>query len=296
MWFLDNSIVLLLFGLGVWSVFSWFWYRDAVHRQISKSLQDKVHYRHIVLIIAHPDDESMFFAPFLLNLKAQLLDVECLSAGYVASSLPSDTRVHELHNALRCLVSNNVEQYRVTIGPMQDIPKTNWSIPLIITYLHQRLTELHKIIPIDCIVTFDQWGISGHSHHRAVHSAIVQLASRHCDDSQLVPNISWLCEIPIFTLKSVSLWRKYSGWLLLPWTCRSTRCDRDYSSWWVLNPNPLQVWKAMRAHHSQLVWFRRLYLLASQYVYLNTFHTLQISSSSPSHHHSSKTNSSNIFQ
>jgi N-acetylglucosaminylphosphatidylinositol deacetylase len=33
---------------------------------------------------------------------------------------------------------------------------------------------------------------------------------------------------------------------------------------------PLTAWAALRAHHSQFVWFRKLFILFSSYIYINT--------------------------
>jgi LmbE family N-acetylglucosaminyl deacetylase len=198
----------------------------------------------------------------------------CLSAGYVSSSLPCDTRVKELNAALRCLLSSSVK-YRVTIGPMRDIPRELWPIPPLVAYLDEKLAEIHKLCPIDCIVTFDSWGVSGHPHHRATHTAIRQLVSLRHGSSRNSSEVSWLSQIPIFTLQSVPLWTKYTAWLLIPCTWRLSRLSRrQLSSWGVLNGTPRRVWTAMRAHRSQFVWFRRLYLLTSQYVYVNYFQSL----------------------
>jgi N-acetylglucosaminylphosphatidylinositol deacetylase len=33
---------------------------------------------------------------------------------------------------------------------------------------------------------------------------------------------------------------------------------------------PIAAWPALRAHHSQFVWFRKLFILFSSYIYINT--------------------------
>ena len=35
--------------------------------------------------------------------------------------------------------------------------------------------------------------------------------------------------------------------------------------------NPSLVWNAMKAHHSQFVWYRRLFVVFSRYSYANDF-------------------------
>ena len=35
--------------------------------------------------------------------------------------------------------------------------------------------------------------------------------------------------------------------------------------------NPIDIWRAMAAHHSQFVWYRRLFIMFSRYSYINNF-------------------------
>lgn len=76
----------------------------------------------------------------------------------------------------------------------------------------------------------------------------------------------------LFTLDSVNVCRKYSflfdlllsislsnHWCILSW--------RDFR----------RVQKAMHAHSSQMVWFRRLYIIFSRYMVINTLREIQLS-------------------
>ena len=76
----------------------------------------------------------------------------------------------------------------------------------------------------------------------------------------------------LFTLDSVNVCRKYSflfdlllsiflskHWCILSW--------RDFR----------RVQKAMHAHYSQMVWFRRLYIIFSRYMVINTLREIQLS-------------------
>lgn len=57
----------------------------------------------------------------------------------------------------------------------------------------------------------------------------------------------------------------------------SSHSIHDQQSLLFANPNPLTVHRGMLAHASQYVWFRRLYILFSQYVFYNTLDPIAIS-------------------
>lgn len=82
--------------------------------------------------------------------------------------------------------------------------------------------------------------------------------------------------------------RKFSGPLDIPWSSLSTRWQpraRTGSRWSLVGQHaPFRAcyiarnsWvaaAALRAHRSQWVWFRRLFLCMSRYTYVNTLYPL----------------------
>lgn len=72
----------------------------------------------------------------------------------------------------------------------------------------------------------------------------------------------------MFVLDSVRLWRKYVGALDL--------FTSHLTSTFLCLGSPLPVWRAMRRHRSQLVWFRYLYMLFSRYVTINTLRRIPL--------------------
>lgn len=38
--------------------------------------------------------------------------------------------------------------------------------------------------------------------------------------------------------------------------------------------SPLNAWQAMAIHHSQFVWYRKLFVIFSRYAYMNTLFKL----------------------
>lgn len=76
----------------------------------------------------------------------------------------------------------------------------------------------------------------------------------------------------LFTLDSVNLCRKYTSIfdLLLSMTVSKF--------WFILNWSDFRcVQRAMYAHQSQMVWFRRLYIHFSRYMVINTLREMQLS-------------------
>lgn len=76
----------------------------------------------------------------------------------------------------------------------------------------------------------------------------------------------------LFTLDSVNVCRKYTCVfdLLLSMTLSNNWC---ILSWRDVG----RVQRAMWAHRSQMVWYRRLYIMFSRYMWINTFREVLIS-------------------
>ncbi len=118
---------------------------------------------------------------------------------------------------------------------------------------------LHFVVSqdIDTVITFDRHGVSGHKNHCAIFTAIAFLC--------LERKIPQSCRV--FTLRSVTLLRKYSSIIDVPMSFLLAP-----SAVYVAGPRRwLRLRKAMKMHASQYVWFRRLYMLFSRYVLINTY-------------------------
>lgn len=74
----------------------------------------------------------------------------------------------------------------------------------------------------------------------------------------------------VLTLQSVNVLRKYISLLDLPLSLLHTR-----DVLFVLTSKEVaQAKRAMSCHHSQLLWFRRLYVLFSRYMRINSLNFL----------------------
>lgn len=203
----------------------------------------------ILLIIAHPDDESMFFAPVLrgLRLSGHRIFILCVSNGnfYGLGHIRSD----ELRRAVAKL---GIQPGDVTVFDYERLQDGHdWDIQALSNDIMYHVETLS----VDCVISFDRYGVSGHKNHTACHEALQNAYTRG-----IVPE-----DVQIFVLDSVPLWRKYIGLFDAPLSV--VRSPFRYFAW---GRDVAACWRAMWAHRSQFVWFRCLFLIFSRYVYINT--------------------------
>ena len=219
----------------------------------------------------------MFFAPALLclgegasGLRIHLL---CLSTGNY-DGLGAQRR-QELPKACMRL---GVSSERVVVRDEVDIyddAHAHWPAARVAAIVD---TELRRL-GIQRVLTFDAHGVSGHANHVDVHygvrhlelTAAADAAARSSDASGRTRG--HLCA---YELRSVGLARRLLGLLEALVTLlshallqrgRPPLVDCFVGRPWVA---AWAVHCAMREHASQYVWFRRLYVLTSRYVFLNT--------------------------
>ena len=111
------------------------------------------------------------------------------------------------------------------------------------------------------VVTFDESGISGHRNHISVFKGVAQFAAAHP-------------ETPCYKLLTVPLWRKFTSVLDMPLTALLYKGNASTSTGLInrmlfVNSNPAINNAAMAAHASQYVWFRKLFVYFSRYVFMN---------------------------
>lgn len=111
------------------------------------------------------------------------------------------------------------------------------------------------------ILTFDEGGVSGHPNHISTHVAMREYADRARQRSGFEP-------VAIYQLKTTCLLRKYLGPFDVLWSVFVDGMMKGRV--FVGCSAPWMSARAMRAHASQYVWYRRLFVLFSRYVYMNT--------------------------
>ena len=200
----------------------------------------------IMLITAHPDDEVMFFTPFLNHFRGFDITLLCLSTGN--SSGLGKIREKELELASKFLEISHLE---IIDSPgLQDGMDKNWQS----AEINQSIIKYIEKYQPNAVFTFDIHGVSRHPNHVAIRRALSFIKVKY---SKIVK------EIDFWELESTGLIRKYIGMADIIFSSRSSNAIFNYS--------PFLAWKAMSIHHSQFVWYRKLFVVFSRFAYLNTF-------------------------
>ena len=202
----------------------------------------------VLLVIAHPDDETMFFSPSIIGITRQNCDVYllCLSSGDFRTG-QGQRRKGELLDAVQYLGLKSEAVTVIEHSRLPDDPSAVWNKQLIGNIVLRFVDTLD----IDTVLTFDSGGVSRHANHRSVFSSVQQLYSR----GRLRSGTQ------VLVLETVSLLRKYCG-LADVWPSQISATFVYVGSW----ADVWQSFRAMSAHWSQLTWFRVLYLIFSRYM------------------------------
>ncbi|KAF6259097.1 N-acetylglucosaminylphosphatidylinositol de-N-acetylase family protein [Scenedesmus sp. NREL 46B-D3] len=208
--------------------------------------------RRALLVIAHPDDESMFFAPTLhvLHNQGAVVRILCLSNG--DGDGLGVIREKELLAACRVLQIPTQNVTIVNHPQLQDGMARAWPAEAVAHQVEQQL----KQHPCDTVFTFDAHGVSGHLNHRGVHHGVRLLLESQ--GRQLGVQAGW-------QLVSERLLHKYGCLLSAPLSALLLRPGQALVT-------SARVWasvRAMAAHKSQWVWYRKLFVMLSSYTYVN---------------------------
>ncbi|KAF5017587.1 hypothetical protein F66182_10463 [Fusarium sp. NRRL 66182] len=243
--------------------------------------------KRVCLLIAHPDDEAMFFSPTVLALtrpeNGNHVKILCLSTGN-ADGL-GDVRKKELVKSGLSLGLREEDDVFVIDNPT-DFPDSMtrmWDKNIIASLLgsafapkfnQERKNNEQPTANIDILVTFDSNGVSSHPNHISLY-----LGARSFIQA-LTAESEWPSPVSLYTLTSLGIVRKYSAFMdvfatLLSWTGVQNK-DKP-------NPDGLvfmnqlvgdhaysTAWRAMtQAHKSQMVWFRYGWITLSRYMVIN---------------------------
>ncbi|KAH0865292.1 hypothetical protein HID58_082503 [Brassica napus] len=220
-------------------------------------LSGETHHKiNVLFVIAHPDDESIFFSPTINYLTANAYNIHilCLSTGNMPCHI-FYTKLYDQHKSFLChdIIACKMSCIRLVQYSGLDGFGQVWS--------HDLLTEIisEEVISHDIhtIMTFDSYGVSGHCNHRDVHRGVVKFLQTNSERN-----------IKAWQLVSLNTFRKYCGpidiWLSI------LSAKRHRSKVIIINEQPLKSYEAMAQHLSQWVWFRKLFVSFSSYTYTNT--------------------------
>jgi N-acetylglucosaminylphosphatidylinositol deacetylase len=212
-----------------------------------------------LVLTAHPDDESYFFAPTVQALKRSGAEVHlvCLSDG--AAGGDGETRKAELLKVKELLELEGL--CIVDTDDLRDGMETQWPAKTVMAVL-DAYTE-GAPVKFDYVVTFDGRGVSGHVNHIATYEGTRQWI----EEKRNGPGAS--SDLPqVWVLESTNLVRKLSGALDFAMSYLETLTSSRRV--FVPSPSPRQVVAAVRLHKSQFVWYRKLFLAFSRYTFMNT--------------------------
>ncbi|EPS72586.1 hypothetical protein M569_02171, partial [Genlisea aurea] len=213
--------------------------------------------KNVLLLTAHPDDESMFFVPVINYLisKGHNLHVLCMSTGNAGGL--GKVRRDEFYSAAAVLKISSRRVKIVEHPDLQDGFGKIWNPDHLASIIDHEI-RLHAI---DLMITFDDYGVSGHCNHRDLHRGVRKLLQNNPGRN-----------IEAWELVSRSILRKYIGpvdiWL------SSLSLDGGKQSL-IPNVDPVKTYAAMAQHSSQWVWYRKLFVAFSSYTYCNTLKRIE---------------------
>jgi len=253
-----------------------------------------------VLIIAHPDDESMFFVPTLRGLKVakEKVWILCLTTGDYDGL--GKIRSKEMMQAGKIL---GIER-TIVCDELKDHPTNRWDITIVQQEIEKRLrTEMEEmkdeaLCTQITLISFDQWGVSGHVNHIDTYLGVSAIARKGAlevsrkgggvgggDDN--IPLEAWSL---VSERNLISKYFPILCWILLLLSVffnsdgstgihygkgRNSDSRMSYYQMYRLH-EPFLNWKAMTTHASQFVWYRRLFVVFSTYTYVNQLEKIKV--------------------
>ncbi|OJD30673.1 n-acetylglucosaminyl-phosphatidylinositol de-n-acetylase [Diplodia corticola] len=250
--------------------------------------------KRIALLIAHPDDEAMFFAPTLQALTRPELGnhvkILCLSSGD-ADGLGETRKQELLKSGMLLGLRSEDDMLVIEDSKFPDSMTATWPAKDVSALLAKAFAPDMGATPatrapdatIDAIVTFDAGGVSGHPNHRSLyhgaHAFLRHLMQRHA---------GWDCPVKLYTLTTVNVARKYASVLDAPATVLRVLWERGRMGGMGKKgekgsasfPSPLMFVSGVgevrnaqgamvKAHKSQMVWFRWGWIGIGRYMVIN---------------------------
>ncbi|GAB1320877.1 N-acetylglucosaminyl-phosphatidylinositol de-N-acetylase [Madurella fahalii] len=244
--------------------------------------------KRVCLLIAHPDDEAMFFAPTVLALTrpdtGNHVKILCLSSGN-ADGL-GETRKRELAKSGMVLGLRTPDDVFVVDKPeFPDSMTKTWDTAAISSLLssafapnmsRSRGASTAPTASIDVLITFDAGGVSAHPNHISLYHGAKAFVT-----ALVAGKPGWAPPVDLYTLTTVSLPRKYAAFTdvlttLASWALTTDKKDKKHPGGLIFvnglagHGGITTAWKAMvTAHKSQMVWFRYGWITLSRYMYMN---------------------------
>ena len=205
----------------------------------------------VLIIIAHPDDEIMFFTPTIkylikIGIKIKIL---CLSNGNYDKI--GEIRTEEFKNVSKYLKLEDNEL--INIPELQDDIKKFWNEKIVSDKISDFLIRNNDI---ETILTFDENGVTKHPNHISCYNGLVYYIKNNREDFKKKG-------INVYLLDSFNPLFQYT--FFIPFLSYYLR-EFGFSTW-----NFLSSYKIMSIYNSQFNWRRKLHVIFSGYSYCNSF-------------------------
>ncbi|OJZ84766.1 hypothetical protein ASPFODRAFT_48906 [Aspergillus luchuensis CBS 106.47] len=292
---------LLSLGSAILAVFL-FWTLSSTTSSPFGGAFPRLYNKRICLLIAHPDDEAMFFAPTVLALTrpeyGNHLKILCLSSGD-ADGLGHIRKKELVKSALQLGLRQESDVYIIDDpSRFRDSMTVQWTESDVSAVLeHAFAPELSDstssskkksnkagsgsapTATIDVLLTFDKGGISNHPNHRSLYHGAV-----HFLRSLMKGKSGYTCPVTLYTLTTTNLLRKYAGVLDAPFTMvrgalhsimgRGGSGSKGQLPSRLLFVSSVNEWMTaqsamVKAHQSQMVWFRWGWITIGRYMVVN---------------------------
>lgn len=231
------------------------------------------------LLIAHPDDEAMFFSPTLMSLRDAGIPVRvlCFTSGDAAGL--GRIRQRELIASLAVYgIRGEDKVFILDDKRFPDSMTESWCLDDLADLMVSFTRPGHFLDAsfVNRWITFDDHGVSSHPNHIAVARGAAMARGRMTTPSP--PSL--------LHLRTTGVLAKYTGiasaaasLMLHAVSTPDHPKVRGTVTVGTNTPPPVYgglasakaAWTAMRCHASQFVWFRVLWLIFSRYVFLNDY-------------------------
>jgi len=209
----------------------------------------------VLFVTSHPDDECMFFGPTIRYFKSVgQVFLLCLSNGDHDGL--GEVREEELQYSSKKIGIPEENLKIVENEGIQDGPENMWRVE----HVGEEVGNYTKQCKPDIIITFDRYGVSGHPNHIATSKGVSYAYKNNLIEGDTL----------LYQLDSVNVIRKYSSFL----DCFVSSTSKIYNI--ASLKDIINIQGAMKQHKSQLTWFRKLYVIFSRYMVVNTLQSVSI--------------------
>jgi N-acetylglucosaminylphosphatidylinositol deacetylase len=224
-----------------------------------------------LIVVAHPDDECLFFSPTIIGLLSRRKKGHILVFSTGNSNGLGPIRKNELKGSCERLGIDVSRCLSLNLTDLQDNPHRWWAKENISKIVEKYVNEFQ----IDLLITFDRGGISGHLNHKSLAIGI-EYFIKNSDKAPLtyqISTVSFLFQFSsifnIFPTIIQFLPRLFRNLFstILPFLFSTPNSERVL---FVNSPlGYLKGLKAFHSHRSQMLWYRHFYTTFSRHMFIN---------------------------